>query len=179
MPSKDEPQVYNSIIINNYLKLFRAKYPKVDIDDLLSYAGIERHEAEEPLCWFTQTQTGRFFDRFSRYFEDPMQIAREAGRYVYSEVSLGLIKYFSINILGVGVIYKKAAKYANQLTKTTVFKSRRISSNMYELEVTLLPGFEEMPHQRWNRIGIIEAGLLLFSNKLADVKSAKNGRTTT
>ena len=179
IPSKNEPRVYNSIIVNNYLKLFRAKYPKVDIDDLLSFAGIERHEAEDPLCWLTQTQAWRFFERFSRYFEDPLQIAREAGRYVYSEISLGLFKYLSINILGVGVIYKNAAKYANKLTKTTIFTSRRISSNKYELEITLLPGFEEKPHQEQNRIGVLEAGPLLFSNKLADVKSSKKGRTTT
>jgi signal transduction histidine kinase len=179
IPSKNEPRIYNSIVINNYLKLLRAKYPKVDIDDLLSYAGIERHEAEDPLYWFTQTHASRFHERLSGYFEDHLQIAREAGRYVCSEISLGLLKYLSINILGVGVIYKHVAEYANKLTKTTVFKPRRISSNKYELEVTLLPGFEEKPYQEQNRIGVIEAGPLLFSNKLADVKSSKIGRTTT
>ena len=62
---KNEPRVFNSIIVNNYLKLFRSKHPNIDIDDLLSYSGIERYEAEDPLQWFTQTQLSRFFKRVS------------------------------------------------------------------------------------------------------------------
>jgi len=179
MSSKSEPRIYNSLLLNNCLKLFRSKYPEVDIDDLLRYAGIKPYEAEDPLYWLTQTQIRRFYERYSTYFEDPMQIAREAGRFAYSQLSFGLFKYLAINILGVGAIYKNAGKYSNKITKTCTVTSRRLASNKYELEFNLLPGFEEMPHQEQNRIGALEAGPLVFSNKLADVKSAKKGRTTT
>lgn len=178
IPSKNEPPVYNSILFNNYLRLFRSKYPNIDTDDLLDYSGIERYEVEDPLQWLTQTQHQRFFEWISDNVGNTSKIAREAGNFIYSEISLGFIKYLSLNILGVGNIYKFAAKYANQLTKATLFTSRRLAANKYEIEVDLLPGFEELPHQEQNRIGVIEAAPLLFSNTLADVKSTKIGRKT-
>ena len=176
--SQNEPRVYSSIIVNNYLKYLTANYPAIDIDDLLRDSRLERHEVEDPLYWMTQSQAHLFFEKLSAHFDDPLKMAREAGRQIYSEISLGLLKYLSLNILGVGVLYKKVSKVASKLTKTSVFKTRRIASNKYEIEFTLLPGFKEMPHQEWNRIGILEAGPLLFSDKLADVKSSKKDRTT-
>lgn len=171
----DSCKIYNSRILYNYTKLFREKYPHVNIPDLLDFAGIEQADLEDPLEWFTQEQHNRFFERMSTYFDNPYEIAREAGRFVYSDKVLGLFKQFSLKLLGVGVAYKNIAKYGSALSRSSTFSSREIASNKYEVTVKLNDSIVESPHQEYNRLGIMEAAPLMFSDKMAKVESIIEG----
>jgi signal transduction histidine kinase len=168
-------RIYNSIILSNYLRMFRSKYPHVDIDDMLDYAGIDPREVDDPFCWFTPAQHNRFHERLSKYFNDPLSICRQAGRFAYSDLALNLFKKFSLRIFGIGVVYKYIGKYTPSLTKSSIYRSRKISSNKYEVTVTRKDGVVESEYIEQNRRGFLEGAPLLFCDKTAKIEAFENG----
>lgn len=168
-------RIYNSILLSNYLRMFRSKYPHVDIDDMLDYAGIDPREVDDPFCWFTPAQHNRFHERLSKYFNDPLAICRQAGRFAYSDLALNLFKKFSLRIFGIGVVYKYIGKYTPALTKSSTYRSRKISSNKYEVTVTRKDGVVESEYIEQNRRGFLEGAPLLFCDKTAKIEAFENG----
>lgn len=168
-------KIYNSRIFVYYIKLFREKYTHVNISDILEYAGIDPLAVDDPLEWFSQDQADKFLERMTAYFDDPAAIAREAGRHVYSDKILGLFKQFSLKLLGTGYVFEKISKYASALTKSSVYCSRKIAPNKYEVRVKFKESVVESPLQEHNRLGILEAAPLMYSDKMATVESKKEG----
>ncbi|MFZ1983055.1 MAG: HAMP domain-containing sensor histidine kinase [Desulfatitalea sp.] len=173
----DAEKLYNSRILSYYIKLFRDKYPHVDIPDLLSFAKIDQTAVDDPFEWFSQEQIDKFFERCFKYFNNPYEIAREAGRYIYSDKGLGLWKKFTLKLLGIGNAYKNIGWYASAITRSCSFSSRELASNKYEIKVTFRA--KESPHQAYNRLGIIEAAPLMYSDKMAKVEFSTQGDTIT
>lgn len=175
----EDDKIYNIRILTYYCKLFADKYPHVDIDYILAHAGINKDALEDPFEWVSHNQVGLFFEGISKYFDKPYEIAREAGRYICKDIEIGLFKQFSLKLLGVGQIYRRISKYYPHLTKVSTYSSHKIANNKYEVTVKFNPCITEWPHQEYNRLGILEAGPLLFSNNLANIKSRKedNGNT--
>ena len=52
--------IYNSRIIRVYLEFMRKKYPRVDPEFLLRYAGMTQYEVNDNGHWFSQIQVNRF-----------------------------------------------------------------------------------------------------------------------
>ena len=63
-PKVDAP-VYNSRIIDNYIKLLKFKYPWVDATAVLHYARMTSYEVADQGHWFTQRQINRFHEKLS------------------------------------------------------------------------------------------------------------------
>ena len=55
--------LYNSRIINNYIKLIKNQYRYINIEELLIYAGMEPYQVEDEGHWFSQNQINRFHAR--------------------------------------------------------------------------------------------------------------------
>ena len=61
--SPDIPRpLYNSRIVINYVEYLKKYHPHVDIDFVLKFAGMTRHEVDDPGHWFNQQQTDKFHD---------------------------------------------------------------------------------------------------------------------
>ena len=58
--------LYNSRIIDTYIKLLKRKNPFVDIDEILDYAGMKAYEIADQGHWFSQEQIDRFHSILSR-----------------------------------------------------------------------------------------------------------------
>ena len=56
----EDKELYNSRIVDNYIKLIKSKYSYIDVDDLLKYAGMELYQVEDEAHWFTQEQLNKF-----------------------------------------------------------------------------------------------------------------------
>jgi len=52
--NKVDSPLYNSRIIKNYVEYTQKHYPGIDINSILSYAGIATYELEDQGHWFTQ-----------------------------------------------------------------------------------------------------------------------------
>ncbi|MDA8414479.1 MAG: histidine kinase, partial [Desulfobacteraceae bacterium] len=77
------PPLYNSRIIDTFLKLVKARYNYIDINALLNSAGMKAYEVADQGCWFTQEQVDRFHEKLVELTRNE-HIAREAGRYAAS-----------------------------------------------------------------------------------------------
>jgi HD-GYP domain-containing protein (c-di-GMP phosphodiesterase class II) len=165
----DARRLYNSRIIDNYLRLLDKGYPQVQVADLLEHAGMTAYEVADEGHWFTQEQIDRFHEKLSQLTHNP-SIAREAGRYAASADAMGAMKLFFLGSVGPGKAYELISRGARRLTRSSVFQTRGLSAQKVEVISTLAPEVEEKPYQCENRIGFLEAIAILFARSLPAVE---------
>jgi HD-GYP domain-containing protein (c-di-GMP phosphodiesterase class II) len=164
--------LYNSRIIATYVKFLRKEYSHVDINDVLSYAGMETYQVEDETHWFTQEQVDRFNERVVK-LTGKSDIAREAGRFGLSPDSIGFVKSYILGCMSIGKAYEMVAKITPRLVKSCTFESTRLASNKVSVVVTPRPGAQEKLYQCENRIGYFEAAGMLFHRKLPRIEHTK------
>jgi signal transduction histidine kinase/ActR/RegA family two-component response regulator len=158
------PLLYNSLIIDTFLRLIKARYNFIDINDLLSSAGMKAYEIADQGCWFTQEQVDRFYEKLVQLTGNE-HIAREAGRYAASPETLGVMRQYALGLVGAERAFKAINKSSLKLTRSSTYTSRNVSANCVEIVVTPHEGVSEKPFQCENRIGFFEAVVLLFGHK--------------
>jgi len=168
-PLLNEPQLYNSRIIDNYIKLIKAKYTYINIEDLLGYAGMETYQVADEGHWFTQSQINRFQERLKEVTGNK-NIAREAGKYTASPDSHGVMRKYFLGLIGPRNLYELVGKYASKLTKSSNWEAKIIGKNTVEMIVTPVNGVKEEPFQCENRLGYFEAATEMFGYKLPEIK---------
>ena len=160
--TSDGRRLYNSRIIDNYIRLIERKYPQISVPSLLEHAGMTAHEVADEGHWFTQEQVDRFYEKVSFLTSNPT-IAREAGRYAASPDALGAMKLFFLGTVGPGRAYEMIGRGARRITRSSTFASRSLGANRVEVTTSFEPGVKEKPYQCENRTGFLEAVSLLFA----------------
>lgn len=164
----DEP-MYNSRIIDNYIRLLKFKYPWVNAAEILRYAGMTSYEVADQGHWFSQRQIDRFHEKLSILTNND-NISREAGRYSASPDAIGVMRQYSLAMIGPEKFFEQFSKAGSKFTKSCEWRSKKISPNRYEIAAHPLPGANEKRFQCENRIGFLEAVPLAFSNKLPKIE---------
>jgi len=176
----DRRHLYNSRIIDNYIRLIEKKYPRIRVADLLDYAGMTAYEVADEGHWFDQDQIDRFHEKLSALTSNA-SIAREAGRYAASPDAMGAMKLFFLGTIGPRKAYELIGRGARRLTRSSTFESRTLSSNKVEITINFEHGVEEKPYQCENRIGFLEAISLLFARTAPEIEHPecifRGGRT--
>lgn len=155
-------QLYNSRIIDNYIKLLAKKYSHVKIDEILKYAEMRPYEVADQSHWFTQEQIDRFYEKAVAETGSP-NIAREAGRYAAYPDAMGILRHYILGMLAPGTFFIVAGKTADKLTKSSTYSAKKVKKNEIELIVTPKPGVTEKHFQCENRLGFFEAVLTMFN----------------
>ncbi len=159
-----EKSLYNSRITNTYLKLVRKRYPHVDIQHLLAYAGMEPYQVEDEGHWFTQGQVNRFQEKLIALTGND-DIAREAGVFTASPEVMGGIRRYLLGLANPAKAYALVSRYTSKFTRSSRYESRRLGPNKIEYIVTPYKGTQEAPFQCRNRLGYFEAITRLFDYK--------------
>ncbi len=159
-PTTDIP-LYNSRILDTYIRLLKKRYQDVSISELLDYTGITSYQIADEGHWFTQEQVNRFHDKLSQltYNEN---IAREAGRLAASPESIGVMRQYILSMVNPAQGYTLFGKAAEKVTKSTNFNIKKLSTNKVEIKVTPREGVSEQPFQCENRFGHFEAMTMIF-----------------
>lgn len=161
--------LYNSRIIDSFIRLIKQKYTYVNVGDLLHFAGMRGYEVADEAHWFTQEQVNRFYEKLVQVTGNH-NIAREAGRYAASPDALGAMRLYFLGLMGAANAFEIISKTTANLTRSSRYESRKISSNKFEITVTPLEGVSEQPFQCENRIGFFEAAVLIFNRKTPAVE---------
>lgn len=161
-PQSHDRPLYNSRIIDSFIRLVRLRYPHVNVPELLQYADMKGYEVADQAHWFTQEQVNRFHERLVQLTGNP-QIAREAGRYAASPEALGAMRQYILGMVGASNAFGILNKTTTNFTRSSRYESRRIASNRVEITVTPLEEGLEQPFQCENRIGFFEAVVLVFN----------------
>jgi HD-GYP domain-containing protein (c-di-GMP phosphodiesterase class II) len=167
--ASDDAPMYNSRIIDNYIKLLNFKYPWVNATEILRYAGMTSYEVADQGHWFSQRQINRFHEKLSGLTHNE-NISREAGRYSASPDALGAMRQYVLGMIGPEKVFEIVGKTASKFTKSCEYHSKGLGPNKYEIVVKPLPGANEKQFQCENRIGFFESVTLAFSNKLPKIE---------
>lgn len=167
-PNNNYP-FFNSRIVDTYIKLIKKKYPHVNLDKLLRYAGMEPYEVADQGHWFSQNQIDRFHKRLAQLTNNE-SIAREAGRYGASPDAIGLIRPYVLGMVDPARAYAMIGRAARKFTRSAEYESRKLAPNRVEITVTPVAGSEEKYYQCQNRIGYFESITLAFTNKLPRIE---------
>src|SRR3990170_7281297 len=101
----DNQPLYNSRIMNTYVKFVRKKYNHINVDELLSYANMKPYQIEDEGHWFTQEQIDLFYEKLVR-LSGVKDIAREAGRYGASPEAIGVMRRYVLGFIGPAKVYE-------------------------------------------------------------------------
>jgi len=163
-----EKLLYNSRITNTYLKLVRRRYPRVDVADLLAYAGMGLQQVEDEGHWFTQEQVNLFQERLVVLTGNP-DIAREAGLFTASPEVLGGIRSYLLGLVSPARAYDLVGRFTSKFTRSSKYESRPLGPCQVEVLVTPYEGVREEPFQCKNRRGYLEAISRIFGYRLPQI----------
>lgn len=154
--------LYNSRIIDAYVKFINTNYPKIDIIEILNYAGINEYEIEDHGHWFSQEQVDKFYFKIEEKLNDK-NISRKAGHYMASSKVGGEVRYYFLGLLGLANAYKMVSKASKNLTRSSKYETTILGSNSVEIIVSFYSGVNEKEYQCLNRMGMFEAVAELYS----------------
>jgi len=165
-------RLYNSRIFSSYLTLIKKRYNYINTTELLAYAGMDEYKVADEGHWFTQEQADQFQHKLVQLTGD-RNIAREAGRFAASSEVMGAARQQAMSMLNLAHIFSKLGKVYENVSKSTVYKSKKISENQVEITITPKPGVKEGPYQCKNRMGTFEAIVLEHTNKLPKIEQTE------
>jgi hypothetical protein len=164
-----DESLYNSRLIENYVEFVKKFYPEVDIDSVLKYAGMTKHEVGDPAHWFSQRQADRFYEILVEKTGNP-SISREVGRYAASSKASGVVRQYTLGFISPAAAYWVVEKIGSKLTRASTLTARRLGRNKVEVSVTPKSSVHQKPYQCDNLLGLLEAISKLFTNKFANIE---------
>ena len=164
----DSIPLYNSRIINTYIKYIKKCYEHININELLEFAKMEPYEVEDQNHWFTQEQINRFHQKLTE-LTGSTNIAREAGRYAAYPESIGVMRQYVLGMVNPTEVYKLVSKVAPQFSRSATYESNKINSRKIEIVVSPKEDSREQPYQCENRIGQFESVGLAFNNTIPQI----------
>jgi len=169
MSDKKEVKYYNSGPSRSFIRLIEKNYPHVDINAILTYAGIEKHEVEAENYWFTQTQVDRFYEKASELCEND-NLAYDAGKFALQSEGLGVFKYYFLTLGSIKQAYLRSAYFSNKLDRSAHYEAKMIGEKKVEITATPKPDVNHKLYQCQNRKGNIEQVPEIFGGKLISVE---------
>jgi putative nucleotidyltransferase with HDIG domain len=167
--AKIDAPLYNSRIIDTYIKLIRRKYNFINLIELLQYAGMKPYQVADQGHWFTQGQIDRFHERLVQLTGEE-NVAREAGRFAASPEAIGVMRQYVLGMVGPTKVFEHLEKTTANFTRSSVYLSKKLASNKFEINVIPQKGIRENPFQCENRIGFFEAIPLGFNISSAQIE---------
>ena len=166
--SMEEPNLYNINIIKAYLGYLERYHPDVDIDTLLEYAGISRHQLNDTGFWFTQDQADRWYEIAVRMTGNP-NIARDAGRFGVLYGPYAIIRDYIVGFVTVAAVCEAAEKISNKWTRGSHLSTRKLGGNKLEMLAVPASEVKEKLYQCENRMGVIEAVAKTITGEFAHI----------
>lgn len=161
-------KLYNSRTIDIYLRYLSESYPRVDIDECLSSAGIQPYQVADPSHWFTQEETDTLISKMIELSGNP-NLPREVGRYSASADG-NAIQAFWLGLLGPQKVFEAVGRFLPHLVKSSHYSGSAIGTSKAEIVVRPYRGVEEKLYQCQNRLGYIEAVPLHYSRSLPSIE---------
>lgn len=158
----NQEPIYSTRVLAPYIKLLRQKYPLINTDELLAYAGLMPWEAADQSHWITQEQVNRFYYR-ALDMTAQANLAREAGQLGVSSETYGAVHAYALSFINPHAMFSRIGAIVEKLSRSSSYTSRPLSGNAIEVVVALHPEMQEEPFQCENRLGVFEAGVRMFN----------------
>lgn len=164
-PKQSKDLLYNSRIIDTYIKMIKKLHPDIDAGVALEHANMQGYEVADQSHWFTQVQIDHFYEKAVEITGNP-QIAREAGRYSASPEAIGAMRQYILGMVGPAHAFGMIRNASSKFTRSSRYHSRSLNDHSVEVLVSPYPGIDEKLFQCENRMGFFEAVCLMFNNNM-------------
>jgi len=161
--------LYNSRLIDSYIKFIRSNYENINVTELLKYANMESYQVADENHWFTQRQVNRFHEKLSMLTGN-RKISRQVGRFSASPGVLGHVRRYTIGLIGPARAYEMIGKYSGNLTKSSTYNAEIVGRNKARITVTPRDGVQERPFQCESRLGYFEAIAAVFNYRVSNIE---------
>jgi len=161
--------LYNSRLVDAYLKLIKNRYSYLNVGDLLEYAGLQECDVADKGHWISQEQMDRFYEKLVEMTGNA-EISREAGRFATSPDGLGVMSQYVLGLIDPANAFVLMDKVAANFTRASSFETRKRSANEVEIVVSPREEMRESQFQCDNRKGLIEGIVLMFNRKLPQMQ---------
>lgn len=168
-PKLSRDLLYNSRIIDTYIKLVKRHHPEVDTGLALTFAGMRSYEVADQSHWFTQQQIDSFYEKIVQLTGNP-RLAREAGRYAASAEAIGAMRQYILGLVGPAHAFGLVRNASSKFTRSALYQAKRLSDHSVEIVVSPYAGIEEKKFQCENRIGFFEAVCMMFNDKMPAIE---------
>ena len=168
MKKQSDVPLYSSRITNTYIEYLQKFHPEINIEDILTYAGMNRYEIEDPGHWFTQKQVDRFHEKVVEKSGNP-ELPREVGRFTSVSESAGAVKQYGLGLMSPLSVYLMVENFYRIMTRGATAKANKLGQNKVEITVTPKTSTDEKPYQCLNRKGTFESLAMAFTGKYAIV----------
>lgn len=164
-----EPLLYSSHSVNVFLSYVELKYPGIDLQAVLSHAGIRPEEVADQGHWFRQSQVDLFYDKLLQLTGDD-QLARQAGRHLVRSETSGWFRRYAFGFLTMEQVVKRTRLIAARITRSALYEAKFLGPCRVQVVVTPYPGIQERAYQCQNRIGSFESFWLHFNLQLPTIR---------
>ena len=152
----ENPPLYNSRIIKNYIEYLNKFHPEIDAELLRNDSGISLHQVEDGGYWFTQEQSDRFNETLVAKTGDE-NISRKAGQYAPFSKASGAVAQYLLGFINTRTAYSVLEKLYPQLSRASVIISRNIDANRIEIDAVPKEGVIVKPYQCDYRLWMFDA----------------------
>lgn len=156
-----EQELYNTRLLDPFIKLIARRYPQVDIGEIYTYARIMPWEAADHAHWLSQEQVNRFVDKAVELTGNPA-LPREAGQYGASPESFGAMRNYVLSFVTPHIVFERIGEVISRLLRSSTYTAEWVSPNAIAISVVPKPGVKEELYQCENRVGVFEAVLQGF-----------------
>lgn len=164
-----EKLLYNSRVFNNYIRYLKKFYPNINVDDLLSKAGMSIAQVNDHGCWFSQKQADLFQKTLVSLTGDS-SISRNAGRFAASLEAMGFLKAYALGLLYPLRIYLSLNRLHKNMTRGSELDTLKLGRNKVEVIARTFPDTPEKEYQCQNRMGLLESIPKLLTRKYANIE---------
>ena len=120
--------LYNSTLLDIFVKFVRKNFPEVEPESLLRLSGIRPYEVADPGHWFTADQVERFFHHLVEQ-TGCTDAARQAGKFSASSEALGLLPHYIRGLLDPSNAFALLERAAPTWTKAVNFRTTNLAPN--------------------------------------------------
>ena len=169
-PYDDNSPLYSSWIHSIYIQYLKKHYPEIDINELLTYAGMTIDQVQNQGHWFNQVQADRFHEKLVELTKRH-DISRIVGQYI-TEARLGHLKVFAYGFLSEH-LFLALKRIIPKGSRAVATYTKRLGGNKVEIIIKPKPGVNEKRYQCENRTGSFESAGKIFSGELAEIEHPK------
>jgi PAS domain S-box-containing protein len=164
--NKDVP-LYNIRILKTYLDYVQKKYPNINIDKILDYAGISKPQLNDSGYWYSQRQANRVHEVVVKQTGNK-NISRDAGRHLMT--SQNIIAQYVLGFKNSTSVALQIAAIYSKLSLGVKIGIKKLEKNKFEFIVKPRPGVTEQLFQCMNRIGSFEGIYKFITGKYPTVE---------
>jgi PAS domain S-box-containing protein len=154
--------LYNIQIIRNHIDFVRQKFPEINIESLLNYAGITKLQFNDLGYWCSQRQINKFNEILTKQTGNN-DISRETGRYLMD--SQNFISQYILGFKGPTSGTLQVASIYSKLSLGATTWGKKLAPNKMEIFAKPKPGVNEQLFQCRNRIGCLEGIYKFFTDE--------------